>query len=52
MDRADMIWNLKYMASSPPLEYGGFHPNVVDTAKAVLDFMGIEDTEWKIEEGN
>ena len=34
-----LISNLEYMADSPPREYGGFHPQVVKTAKAALRYI-------------
>lgn len=40
---AEMKDGLTYIAESPPMEHGGFHPNAVATAKAAL--QGIERLE-------
>jgi hypothetical protein len=32
----ELLNNLKYIIESPAYEYGGFHPQVVETAKAAL----------------
>jgi len=36
MSEKDVLAGLRYIASSPPRERGGFHPNAVATAKAAL----------------
>ena len=50
-----LISNLEYIADSPAREYGGFHPQVVETAQAALRFIKTgtaaycktcEDTGW------
>lgn len=39
MRRQEVIANLKYIASSPGKEHGGFHRNAVRTAKAALKII-------------
>ena len=35
--RNGLMANLKYIAESPSPEYGGFHPQVVETAKKAIE---------------
>lgn len=37
--QGEPVCGLKYIAASPPREYGGFHPNAVATAKKALKLI-------------
>jgi len=39
MTLTDTIWNLRYIAKSPPLEDGGFHEQAVRCAKSALHYL-------------
>lgn len=39
----DTIEGLKYIADSPPREYGGFHENAVQAAKSALHYLTRPD---------
>lgn len=32
---------LRYLANSPPHEHGGFHPEIIKTAKAALRLIAL-----------
>jgi hypothetical protein len=47
LDLRHTLAGLRYIAKSPPVEWGGFDPTVVQTAKSALHHLARTGPDWR-----